>query len=282
MTDGIILIDKPADMTSFSVVARIRRVLSEEKEAARESNLLRSRLEEEKPSAVPRKRQRVKVGHTGTLDPFATGLMILVVGKECKNADHYTKLDKVYEATIILGQTSSTGDPEGEIVDFARNSSAYSFSDHSLRVATPASDVGLTGKVPVTLSSAEQTEEFRPELSRIQEVLKQFTGTIQQRPPIFSAIKINGKRAYKLARDGQKVELPLRNVHIYSLELISYEYPVLKIRTHVSSGTYIRSLAVDIGQALGTGAYCQELRRLSIDKWQVGDAKTLADFGITS
>lgn len=243
MTDGIILIDKPAGMTSFGVVARIRRVLSEQKGkgAARDANLLRSQRDEEKPLVVPHKRQRVKVGHTGTLDPFATGLMILVVGKECKNAGHYTKLDKVYEATIILGKTSTTGDPEGE----------------------------------VTVSG-----DFIPNKEQIIATLRKFTGEVQQRPPIFSAIKIDGKRAYKLARDGQEVELPLRTVNIRSLELVEYEYPLLKMRTHVSSGTYIRSLAVDIGLALGTGAYCQELRRLSINKWQVSEAKTLADFGV--
>jgi tRNA pseudouridine55 synthase len=217
--DRIILIDKPDGMTSFGVVARVRRVLS--KQASK----------------------KVKVGHTGTLDPFATGLMILVSGKMTKHAMEYTKLDKVYEATIRLGQTSTTGDPEGEI------------SDASDRVPT------------------------REEVAA---VLARFTGEIQQRPPIFSAIKIDGQRAYKLARDGKEVEIPLRTVNIYSLELIDYAYPALKIRTHVSSGTYIRSLASDVGEALDTGAYCTQLRRTRIADWQVADAQTLADFGVTS
>lgn len=217
MNDGIILIDKPAGMTSFGVVARIRRVLTQ------------------------RAGKKVKVGHTGTLDPFATGLMILVTGKECKNAGSYSKLDKVYEATFRLGQVSSTGDPEGELRDIA----------------------GL-----------------RPTLSQVEQALGQFTGDIMQRPPIFSAIKINGQRAYKLARDGKEVEIPLRNVTIHSLELLDYAYPDIKIRTHVSSGTYIRSLAVDIGNALGTGAYCLELRRTKIADWVVGEARLLRDFGI--
>lgn len=219
MTDGIILIDKPHEMTSFGVVARVRRVLTQ---AAQ---------------------KKVKVGHTGTLDPFATGLMILVVGKECKNAEMYSKLDKVYEATFHLGQTSTTGDPEGELTDVS---------------------------------------DIQPTTEQIQAALKQFTGQIMQRPPIFSAIKIAGKRAYKLARDGQEVEIPERPVTIHSLELIDYTYPNLKIRTHVSSGTYIRSLCVDIGEVLGTGAYCTELRRLSISKWSIDDAQTLSDFGIDS
>ncbi|MEO7905187.1 MAG: tRNA pseudouridine(55) synthase TruB [Candidatus Saccharimonadales bacterium] len=219
MNDGTILIDKPAGMTSFGVVARVRRVLTQQAQ------------------------KKVKVGHTGTLDPFATGLMILVIGKECKNAGYYTKLDKVYEATIALGQTSTTGDTEGEL--------------------TAVSD---------TIPTHEA----------VLRALDDFTGEIQQRPPIFSAIKINGQRAYKLARDGQEVEIPLRTITIYSLELIDYSYPQLKIRTHVSSGTYIRSLAADIGSTLGTGAYCSQLRRTSIAEWSVDDAQTLADFGITS
>jgi tRNA pseudouridine55 synthase len=217
VNDGIILIDKPANMTSFGVVARIRRVLSQ------------------------RAGKKVKVGHTGTLDPFATGLMILVTGKECKRAGHYTKLDKVYEATFRLGQTSTTGDPEGEIVDVS---------------------------------------SVRPTRSEVESVLTQFTGEISQRPPIFSAIKIDGQRAYKLARKGEEVEIPARSVTIHSLELLGYSYPEVNIRTHVSSGTYIRSLAVDIGKSLGTGAYCRQLRRISIAEWQVTEAKQLREFGI--
>lgn len=217
MTDGIILIDKPAGMTSFGVVARLRRVLS--RQAGK----------------------KVKVGHTGTLDPFATGLMIIVTGKECKNAGHYTKLDKVYDATIRLGQTSTTGDPEGELT---------------------------------TISDRQPSRE------EIDAAVATFRGDILQRPPIFSAIKINGRRAYHLARDGKEVEIPERQVSIYSLDIIGYEYPDLTIRTHVSSGTYIRSLAVDIGAALGTGAYCAELRRLSIRDFDVKNAQKLIDYGI--
>jgi tRNA pseudouridine55 synthase len=217
MTDGILLIDKPAEMTSFGVVARVRRVLTNQAQ------------------------KKVKVGHTGTLDPFATGLMILVIGKECKNAGHYTKLDKIYEATIRLGQTSTTGDPEGEITDVA---------------------------------------DVVPTREEVERAISQFTGEIRQRPPIFSAIKIDGQRAYKLARDGVEVEIPERTVTIYSLEVVEYTYPELKIRTHVSSGTYIRSLASDIGQSLKTGAYCTELRRTAISEWTLAEAQQLSDMGI--
>lgn len=211
--DQVLLVDKPAGITSFGVVARVRRRMSETAG------------------------HKVKVGHTGTLDPFATGLMIIVTGKECRNAGDYSKLDKVYEATITLGWTSSTGDPEGEVT-------------------------AVSSVVP----SQEQVEE----------ALAQFRGEITQRPPAFSAIKIGGKRAYKLAREGKVFEIPERKVTVYSLELIDYTYPELRIRTHVSSGTYIRSLAEDIGAVLGTGAYCSELRRTKIADWSVEDAEAIS------
>ena len=205
--EEIIFVDKPSGMSSFGAVARVRRLLSE------------------------REGHKVKVGHTGTLDPFATGLLILLAGKATKKAPELTKLDKVYEATIRLGATSSTGDPEGEIT--------------------------ITDK--------------KPEISRekIIETLAQFVGEIEQIPPDFSAIKINGQRAYKLARVGKAVEMPKRKVTIYELELLDYASPFLKIRTHVSSGTYIRTLAEDIGEALGCGAYTTELRRTKIADYDI-------------
>ena len=217
MENGIILIDKPAGMSSFGVVARVRRVLSKQQS------------------------KKVKVGHTGTLDPFATGLMILVIGKECRNAGNYSKLDKVYEATICLGQTSTTGDPEGELTDVSTDT---------------------------------------PDLASVKMTLEKFVGQITQKPPIYSAIKINGKRAYKLARAGEIIDMPKRQIEIFSIELIDYSYPFIKIRTHVSSGTYVRTLAEDIGLALGTGAYCTELRRTAISKWNIAEAQTLVEFGV--
>lgn len=217
MTDGIVLIDKPTDMTSFGVVARVRRLLTEQAG------------------------KKVKVGHTGTLDPFATGLMIIVVGKECKKAEMYSKKDKTYEATIHLGQTSTTGDPEGEISD-------------------------ISAKIP------SKTD--------IHHALDQFKGEITQQPPIYSAIKIDGERAYKLARAGKKIDMPKRQITVYTLDLVDYSYPDVKIRTQVSSGTYIRTLAEDIGTVLGTGAYCTALRRTQIDVWSIDDAQTLQEFGV--
>jgi len=213
--DSVLLIDKPAGMTSFGVVARVRRKLSQQLG------------------------KKAKVGHTGTLDPFATGLMIIVTGKECRNAGTYSKLDKVYEATIRLGQTSSTGDPEGELT---------------------------------TVADVVPTED------EVKEALELFVGEIQQTPPIYSAIKINGKRAYKLAREGgttETIEMPVRTVSIFSLELVSYSYPDCIIRVHVSSGTYIRTLAQDIGLQLGTGAYCVQLRRTKIADFSIDDSVQL-------
>lgn len=205
---GIILIDKPAAMTSFGVVARVRRRLSE------------------------LAGKKVKVGHTGTLDPFATGLMIIVVGEYCKRAGEFARLDKTYEATIRLGEVSSTGDPEGEI----------------------------------SVVSSRQ-----PTLTEVEAALEDFRGIITQTPPRFSAIKIDGVRAYKLARAGKSVEMPSRQITVHSLEVASYNYPELNIRCRVSSGTYIRTLAQDIGEALDTSAYTTQLRRTSVGEWQVAD-----------
>lgn len=209
--EEIIFVDKPAGMSSFGAVARVRRLLSE------------------------REGHKVKVGHTGTLDPFATGLLILLAGKATKKAPELTKLDKEYEATIRLGAVSSTGDPEGEI----------------------------------------EIRDKKPDISRsqIEAVLQQFIGEIEQTPPAFSAIKINGQRAYKLARAGKDVEMPTRKVQIYSIDTISYDAPMLKIRTHVGSGTYIRTLAEDIGKALGCGAYTTELRRTKIADYDIAKLK---------
>lgn len=218
--DGILLIDKPAGWTSFDVVAKIR-------------GLRRAALKTDGIS--PTKRQ-LRVGHAGTLDPFATGLLIILLGESTKRSDEFLKQDKTYEATFTLGLTSSTGDPEGELTAHGTN---------------------------------------RPTLPEVEAAAESFVGTITQTPPAYSAIKINGQRAYKLARKGQEVAIRTRQVTIHSLEIINYDYPELKIRTHVSSGTYIRSLAEDIGKKLGTGAYCSQLRRTVIGKVSITDAQQI-------
>ena len=212
----IILIDKPAGLSSFGVVARVRRRLSMEAG------------------------KKVKVGHTGTLDPFATGLLILLANKATKLSNQFLKLDKWYEATICLGKTSTTGDPEGEII--------------------------------------EQNTEKVPTLEEVKAVVNQFVGQIMQTVPVFSAVKINGQRAYQLAHRGEDVVMPNRQIEIYSLEILSYDYPELVIRTHVSSGTYIRTLGEDIGKALGVGAYLTSLRRTQVGDYQIKNAIKLSDF----
>ncbi len=224
--DGILLIDKPAGWTSFDVVAKIRGV----RRAAIKAQ-----------GVVPTKRQ-LKVGHAGTLDPFATGLLVILLGDATKRSDEFLKQDKIYEATVFLGATSTTGDPEGEL--------------------THVSDT-------------------RPTDADIESAIGTFTGPITQTPPVFSAIKINGQRAYKLARKGIEVEIPTRQVLIHSLEVVEYAYPELKIRTHVSSGTYIRSLAEDIGQELSVGGYCTTLRRISIGELSIANAVSIDSVALT-
>jgi tRNA pseudouridine55 synthase len=184
-----------------------------------------------------KKPKNVKVGHAGTLDPFATGLLILLVGKEyTKRAAEFSKLDKTYEVTMKLGFTSTTGDPEGEL--------------------TAVSDTV-------------------PDAEAIEGALEQFTGQIEQVPPAYSAVKINGQRAYKLARAGKEVKIDPRTVTINRLELVNYNYPEIKLIADVSSGTYIRSLVGDIGKILETGAYTIKLRRLSIGVMNVTKAQTV-------
>lgn len=218
--NGIVLVDKPVGWTSFDVVAKIRGQI---KRGYQEKGI------------KPTKRQ-LKVGHAGTLDPFATGLLVILLGDATKKADEFLKLDKIYEATIHLGKTSTTGDPEGEMTE-------------------------ISNRVPAH--------------EEVEAALKRFTGEITQIPPKFSAIKINGQRAYKLAHQGKDVEIPSRKITIHSIELLDYVYPEIKIRTHVSSGTYIRTLAEDIGNTLGTGAYCSELRRVQIAQWNIDGTQTM-------
>ena len=212
--DGILLVDKPLGWTSFDVVAKIR-------------GLLKSQT-----------KSKVKVGHIGTLDPLASGLLVLVIGSYTKRAGEMTKLDKLYEASLCLGQTSSTGDNEGE---------------------------------------KKVVSSKRPTPDQIKKVLKSYLGSIEQLPPAYSAIKIDGQRAYKLIRKGITPKLSARRVHIYSLEATKYDYPTLDITTKVSSGTYIRSLAADIGESLGVGAYLSRLVRRQIGHFDLADAIAMAD-----
>lgn len=217
--DGILLVYKPKGWTSFDVVAKVRGVIKRE-------------TGQKKP----------KVGHTGTLDPQATGLLVLVLGGYTKRAGEFSKLDKVYEVTLKLGETSTTGDEEGE-------------------------------------RSRISDEMPAPEI--IQAVLKGFVGEIEQIPPQFSAIKVNGQRAYKLARAGKEVKLEPRKITIYEITDIVYEYPEVKFTTKVSSGTYIRSLVEDIGAKLGTGAYMSDLRRTQVGGFRLDKAQSSTEVDLS-
>lgn len=217
--DGILLVDKPSGWTSFDVVAKVRGIVR------KETGL-----------------KKPKVGHTGTLDPLATGLLVILIGSYTKKAIELSKLDKTYEVTMWLGQTSTTGDNEGE---------------------------------KATISDQVPAHE------EIEDVLNHFVGEIEQIPPIYSAIKVDGQRAYKLARAGKEVKLEPRKVIIYSIDFADYTYPEVKFTTHVSSGTYIRSLVEDIGKELGTGAYMSALRRTQVGKFTIENSQTVTDLDLS-
>ena len=242
--DAIILIDKPAGISSFGVVAKVRGALKQ------------------------KFGHKVKVGHTGTLDPFATGLLILLTGKMTKHSDEFLKKDKVYTAALKLGYTSTTGDPEGEIREYPNAEAPEDTLSRSIFGDGPNTE----RPSPITMGARERSEKD------VSLVLNRFIGTIEQTPPRFSAIKINGERAYKLARQGEDFELPSRKVEIYSIDILNYNYPELTLRVHCSSGTYIRTLAEDIGAKLGTGAYLTALRREKIADYRIQDALQLSHF----
>jgi tRNA pseudouridine55 synthase len=207
--DGLLLVDKPVGITSFDVIRRLRH-----------STGVR------------------KIGHAGTLDPLASGLMLVLFGAACKKAEMLTKLDKRYSAKIRLGANSTTGDEEGE-------------------------------KTPVS--------ERVPTQAEIEAALAQLTGELTQVPSGYSAIKINGREAYKRMRAGEKVEMPSRQVMVYENRLIGYEYPYVQIEARVSSGTYIRTLAEDLGKILGTGAYLGGLVRTECSQYRLENAVALDD-----
>jgi tRNA pseudouridine55 synthase len=211
---GILLVDKPKTWTSFDVVNYVRKMVAAEQGT---------------------KPKNTKVGHTGTLDPLATGLLVLVIGKEyTRRAGEFSKLDKTYEVTMKLGETSTTADDEG------------------VKTAV-VSDTAPTEKAVLG-------------------ALESLQGHIMQVPPKYSAMKINGQRAYKLARKGEVVELEARPVTIYENKLTDYSYPYVTFTSRVSSGTYIRSLVEDLGQILETGAYMSDLRRTEVGKYRLEQA----------
>lgn len=203
--DGIIIIDKPKDYTSHDVV-----------------NVVRKNL------------KTTKVGHTGTLDPNATGVLPVLIGKATKISKYLIEHDKTYIAELTLGKKSSTGDIEGEIIE----------------------------------------EKEVPNLSeeQIKNTLASFLGKQMQTPPIYSSIKINGKKAYEYARSGQTVEIPAREIEITEISLLSFEKDSIIFKVSCSKGTYIRVLCEDIAKKLGTVGLMQNLRRTRVDKFDIKDA----------
>jgi tRNA pseudouridine55 synthase len=210
----VLLIDKPLHWTSFDVVKKIR-------------NTIRIK----------------KVGHAGTLDPLATGLLIVCTGKFTKKINEYMSQEKEYTGTITLGATTPTYDLESE---------------------------------PVNHKSVDAiTDEM------IQNTTQQFTGEILQTPPVQSAIKQNGKRVYLLARQGKEVIMEPRKITIHKFEITSIEMPVITFKVVCSTGTYIRSLANDFGEALGCGGYLSKLRRTRIGNFKAEDAMSVEAFVAT-
>ena len=213
----VLLIDKPLTWTSFQVVNKLRW------EIRQRFNI-----------------KKIKVGHAGTLDPLATGLLIICTGKQTKQIDTYQGQIKEYIGTFTLGATTPSYDLETEIDN--------------------------------TFPTAHITEEL------LHETTKQFVGEIQQKPPIFSAIKKDGKRLYELARKGETIEIKERIVTVSSFEITKIKLPEVEFRIICSKGTYIRSIAFDYGKALNSGGYLSALRRTKIGNFSVDDAFSVEEF----
>jgi len=216
---GFLMIDKPTGCTSHDIIYKLRKITS-----------IR------------------KIGHAGTLDPFASGLLICAVARTAtREIDRFVKLDKEYIADLFLGARSDTYDREGKILENREN---YNFSKKNCNVETRC-------------------------IASIQEVLDKFQGKQEQVPPMFSAKKVGGKKLYQLARKGIEIKREPFQIEIFEIELLDYAWPRLKIRVSCSSGTYIRSLASDIGDTLGCGAYLEELRRTRIGKFRIEEAVSI-------
>jgi len=209
MNSGFILIDKPLGLSSHSVVNRSRYL-----------------------SGIK------KIGHAGTLDPKASGLMILAVGREAtKEISWFVKMNKEYEAEIHFGLTTDTYDQEGQVIS--------------------------------------EYQSVALERERIQMALSDFLGDSEQLPPMYSAKKIKGQKLYHLARQGKDIERPKQLITLYDLEILDYSWPLLKLKVACSSGTYIRTLAYDLGVYLGTGAYLSGLCRTKVGSFAIDQAVEL-------
>lgn len=215
--EGFLLIDKPLEWTSSDVVQYLKKFLP----------------------------KKTKIGHAGTLDPLATGLILVAITRKAtKQLDSLIKEDKRYITEVDLSAYTTTDDREGELDQL------------------DLTDSSLLEKIP--------TE------SQIQELInREFLGRIRQKPSKYSAIKINGERAYKLAREGKEVDIPEREITIYDIKILDYDFPILKLDVKCSTGTYIRTLGRDIGTALGFRGYLKSLRRLEIGNYSIENAITI-------
>lgn len=204
---GILVIDKPLGMTSMRVVERVRH-----------------------------RAGKARTGHAGTLDPLATGVLVVAIGRATKSIDLLMAGEKRYETVIDLGAFTTTDDSEGERTE--------------VHATAPAVD-------------------------RVHAACAQWVGNVLQRPPAFSAIKVQGRRSYDLARSGEAKELPPRTVTIHGIEVVDYAFPRLSLKVHCGKGTYIRSLARDLGVALGTGGHCLSIRRTQVGPFLIDGAMTM-------
>ncbi|MFC1708534.1 tRNA pseudouridine(55) synthase TruB [Candidatus Omnitrophota bacterium] len=208
MTKGIIVIDKPSGITSFDVVRKVRS-----------------------------KFKIKKVGHCGTLDPLATGLLVILLGQDTKLFSKFSTFDKAYKATLELGVSTSTGDCQGEV--------------------------------------SERKEVEGIIVGDIENIFKDFMGEITQVPPMFSALKYHGKKLYELARQGLEVPRKERHVKILDLKILNFRPPYVDFYVHCSKGTYIRTLAQDIGKRIGCGACIVDIRRVLLGPFNIKEAITM-------
>jgi tRNA pseudouridine55 synthase len=207
---GLVVVDKPGGITSHDVVSRVRRLSGTR-----------------------------KVGHAGTLDPMATGVLVLALNRATRLLGHLTLEDKRYDATIRLGATTSTDDAEGELLE--------------------------------SRATGDLTDDA------VRRALADFVGPLDQVPSAVSAVKVGGRRAYARVRAGESVELPPRRIVIHSLEVTAVELPDVRVSVHCSSGTYVRAIARDLGTALGVGGHLTALRRTAVGSFTLDDAATLEE-----
>jgi tRNA pseudouridine55 synthase len=236
----VLLVNKPYRWTSFDVVNRMRNSIIKYLVASFKHQAEENRISETILKEQIKKAERIKIGHAGTLDPLATGLLIICTGKNTKKIDEFQNLEKEYTVEITIGASTVSGDLEHEI------SKTYDISNVSNE--------------------------------HIYEAAKKFTGEIQQKAPAYSAKKIKGIRAYEYARKGEDVDIKSNTVCIKEFEIVRIELPKVLFRIRCTKGTYIRSIAIDFGEALNSGAHLSSLCRTKIGDYKLEDSHEVGDF----